>query len=71
MTVITPYGFDFGHQRVTRMAEHRGATIIRVLNMVTGQYVDVQTSPAGRKNYVSVGTLDRDAMKREREAGES
>ena len=70
MTVITPCGFDFGHQRITRMVEHRGATIVRVLNMVTGQYVDVQTSPAGRKSYVSVGTLNKDAMKREREAGE-
>lgn len=70
MNAINPYGFDFGHQRVTRMVEHRGATVVRVLNMVTGQYVDVQTSPAGRKNYVSVGTLDKDAMKREREAGE-
>ena len=70
MTVITPCGFDFGHQRITRMVEHRGATIVRVLNMVTGQYVDVQTSPTGRKNYVSVGTLNKDAMKREREAGE-
>jgi hypothetical protein len=70
MTMITPYGFDFGHQRVTRMVEHKGATIIRVLNMVTGQYADVQTSAKGRKNYVSVGTLDKDALKRELEAGE-
>jgi hypothetical protein len=70
MTVITPYGFDFGHQRITRMVEHRGATIVRVLNMVTGQYVDVQTSPAGRKNYVSVGTLDKGELKREMEQPE-
>lgn len=70
MTTITPYGFDFGHQRVTRMVEHKGATIIRVLNMVTGQYVDVQTSAKGRKNYVNVGTLEKGALKREREAGE-
>ena len=65
-----PYGFDWHHQRVTRMVEHHGASIIRVLNMVTGQYVDVQTSSAGRKNYVSVGTLDRDALKRELEQPE-
>jgi hypothetical protein len=69
--VNNPYGFDFEHQRVTRQWSHKGASCLRVLNMVTGQYVDVQTSPAGRKNYVSVGTLDKDAMKREREASES
>ena len=70
MTVITPFGFDFGHQRVTRMVEDRGATVVRVLNMVTGQYVDVQTSPAGRKNYVNVGTLGKDALRRELEQAE-
>jgi hypothetical protein len=37
------------------------------MNMVTGQYVDVQTSAAGRKNYVSVGQLDNAALKRELE----
>ena len=63
-----PYGFDFGHQRVTRMASlPNGVTIIRVLNMVTGQYVLIQTSPAGRKNYVSLGTLGKDALKSELE----
>lgn len=65
-----PFGFDWHHQRVTRMCEHKGATIIRVLNMVTGQYVDVQTSRAGRKNYVNVGTLEKDALKRELEQAE-
>ena len=71
MTAITPYGFDFGHQRVTRMfSDQSGVTLIRVLNMVTGQYVDVQTSAKGRKNYVNVGTLDKDALKRELEQPE-
>ena len=61
------YGFDFHHQRITRIWSHKGASCVRVLNMVTGQYVDVQTSPAGRKNFVSVGTLTKDALKREME----
>lgn len=65
-----PYGFDFGCQRVTRLWSHKGATCLRVLNMVTGQYVDVQTSPAGRKNYVNVGTLEKDALKHELEQAE-
>lgn len=65
-----PYGFDFGCQRVTRLWSHKGATCLRILNMVTGQYVDVQTSPAGRKNYVNVGTLEKDALKRELERPE-
>lgn len=73
MNAITAHGFDFEHQRVTRLWSEKGASAVRVLNMVTGQYVDVQTSPAGRKNYVSVGTMDRDALGWEldsREAGQ-
>jgi hypothetical protein len=66
----TPYGFYFEHQRVTRLWSHKGAFCLRVLNMVTGQYVDVQTSAAGRKNYVNVGALDKGALKRELEQPE-
>lgn len=66
----TPYGFDFEHQRVTRLWSHNGVSCLRVLNMVTGQYVDVQTSAAGRKNFVNVGALDKDALKRELEQPE-
>jgi len=68
--VNTPYGFDFEHQRVTRLWSHKGASCLRVLNMVTGQYVDVQTSATGRKNYVNVGALDKGALTRELEQPE-
>lgn len=66
----TPCGFDFEHQRVTRLWSHKGASCLRVLNMVTGEYVDVQTSATGRRNLVHVGVLDKAALKRELEQPE-
>jgi hypothetical protein len=69
MSINTPFGFDFGHLRVERLAEHKGSVMVRVLNKVTGQYVNVQTSPAGRKQYVNVGTIKKDSLSRFLEDG--
>jgi len=56
------YGFEFGNLIVIRLWSHKGATCIRVLNKVTGLYVDVQTTAKGRKQYVNTGELNRHAL---------
>ena len=64
MSKTTPYGFLFGNLLVSRMWEHKGATCVRVENIVSGKYFDIQTSPKGRKQYVSVGAIgDKDQPK--------
>lgn len=61
---INQHGFDFEHQKVTILWSHKGASAIRVLNKVNGKYVDVQTSPKGKKSHVSCGVLSKDVLAR-------
>lgn len=59
----TKYGFDFGALRVERVVEHKGYVVVRICNRISGKYVDVSTTPKGKKQYVSVGTLNKDTLK--------
>lgn len=51
----TPYGFEYGALSVERCWSHEGACCIRIRSIPTGKFVDVQTTPKGRKMYVSSG----------------
>lgn len=55
MTNRTKHGFDCGNLRAEALTEN----LIRVVNMKTGQYVTVQTSPAGRKQWVGCGDIEK------------
>lgn len=58
----TQYGFDFGMLRVERLAEHNGYVVVRVLNRQSGKYVEVESTPQGRNQYVRCGTIEKDAL---------
>ena len=47
----TKHGFDCGNLRCEALTEN----LVRVLNLRTGKYVDVQTTPKGMKQYVTCG----------------
>lgn len=57
MSRLTEHGFVFEHLEVTRMWRHKGASMVRVLNTRNGQYVDVQTTPKGKKTRIKCGHL--------------
>lgn len=55
MPKLTKHGFECGTLRAEALCDNA----IRVLNVKTGQYVVVQTSPAGRKQWVSAGDIEK------------
>jgi len=62
---LTQFGFQFGHLEVTRLYAEGNGAAVRIRNLVSGDYVDVQCTPKGRKTYVSSGkyTADRETVK--------
>src|SRR5690606_13692013 len=55
----TRYGFEYGAVSVERMFSHNGYVGIRLVCYASGEYVDVQVSPKGRKMHVMSGNDKR------------
>lgn len=55
----TRYGFEYGAASIERMYSHRGMVGIRIVCHKTGEYVDVQVSPGGRRMHVTKGNDKR------------
>lgn len=53
----TRFGFQFGNADVSRCWSHKGAVCIRVKSMTSGEFIDIQVSPAGRKMHISKGKM--------------
>ena len=51
----TKYGFEYGPLSIERCWSHNGHVCIRIRSIETGKFVDVQTTPKGRKLFVSTG----------------
>lgn len=51
----TRYGFEYGAAAVERMWNYRGYVCLRVVCRSTGEYVDLQVSPKGRRIHVHAG----------------
>lgn len=50
---MTNMGFDWGDMAVERCFEDKGYRCVRVRSMSTGDYVDIQLSPKGRRLHVT------------------
>ena len=59
----TKFGFKFGNIRAERLWSHKGASCVRLINIVDGTYVDLQTSPKGKKSNVQQGVIDKSVLK--------
>ena len=53
----TQYGFEYGWISVERCWSHKGAVCVRMRNRRTGEFIEMQTTPAGMKSYFGDGTM--------------
>ena len=53
----TRYGFEYGPLSIERCWSHNGYCAIRIRSLTTGEFIDVQTTPKGRKLHTTTGRI--------------
>lgn len=59
----TPHGFSFGSLLCEAVAEVNGHVVVRVLNVTTGQAIEVQATPKGRKTRYRETSIPKELAK--------